>query len=215
MKLLNSDKDQRALTLVDVLIITVVVFLIMIFLVVPQGKSRARAQRISCVNNLRQIGTAFRVWSSPHSQESPWNLLATNGEPLSFAGTTDLWRHFEIASNELGTPKSLWCPADTGRVKATLFDTNFSNQNISYFVGVDVDETKPQSILSGDRNLSTNNSILSGIVVFPKGASVRWTTAIHNSVGNIALGDGSAQQASSAALSNQLSNSTPFRLAIP
>ena len=90
------------------------------------------------------------------------------------------------------------------------------NQNISYFIGVDADETRPNSILSGDRNLSTNNSVLSGVVTFRTAAKARWTTAIHKNLGIIALADGSAQEVSGRSLFQCITNAgLPLRLSIP
>ena len=62
-------------------------------------------------------------------------------------------------SNELNSPKVLACPSD-GKSKATSFYPPGSvsgafNQkdHLSYFAGLDAQETRPQTILSGDRNL--------------------------------------------------------------
>ena len=63
--------------------------------------------------------------------------------------------HFGVMSNELTTPKIVICPADSGgnRHEATNFfmitgrGDFFNNKRISYFVGVDADETKPSMLL--------------------------------------------------------------------
>ena len=90
-----------------------------------------------------------------------------SAESITFPRQT--FRHYLAMSNELSTPKIVLCPSDRNRVEATVFSTNAliqtpgitvtpfqGNINISYFVGVDADETKPQCFLGGDRNLTNS-----------------------------------------------------------
>ena len=76
----------------------------------------------------------------------------------------------------------------------------FRDLRLSYFLGVDADETKPNTILSGDRNISTNSDMLSGILTVRNAAELRWTKDIHQHAGNIGLADGSVTQLSTKAL---------------
>src|SRR5205807_5340472 len=117
MKLSDSKKSRRALTLIDVLVVIVVAFFFITVLVLPSshGNARVRAQRIHCVNNLKQIGIGFRTWSADHEHLFPWNSPATNGGTAQFATTREVWRHFEIASNEMNSPTIMFCPSHTQR----------------------------------------------------------------------------------------------------
>ena len=96
-------------------------------------------------------------------------------------------------SNELSTPYILICPADV-RPRAKDFGSTFSNTNISYFVGVDADETKPQMPLSGDRNILGGMKLANGILEITTNQFVSWSSEMHDGVGNIGLADGSVQQ---------------------
>jgi len=221
MKCLNSDGTSRALTLIDVLIVVATfVFAIVLGLLLP-SLARPRSMCTSspqsrCVNNLRQVGLAFRVWADDHGEQFPWNVPQTNGGTMEFATSTQVWRHFQIASNEMNSPKILYCPSDTGQSRANGWQPSISNGNVSYFIGLDADETKPQSILSGDRNLSTNNNILAGVMTFPNPTAVHWTSAIHKGEGNFGLGDGSVIQVSARNLFQSVTNAgVPLRLSIP
>ena len=215
MKLLDQHKNRRAMTLIDVLIVILTMALVVTFLVVGGLPRRARCRlRISCVNNLRQVGLAFRMWANDHGDKFPWNVPSKDGGTLEFSNSVQVWRHFDIASNELNSPRVLSCPLDTGRIRTNVWP--IANQKISYFIGLDADETKPNSILSGDRNLSTNNLILSGVVSFQSAGAVRWTSTIHTNEGDIGLADGSGQQVAGRALFQCITNAgLPLRLSIP
>src|SRR5207237_342051 len=103
--------------------------------------------------------------------------------------------------------------------------------NVSYFVGLDADETRPQTILSGDRNFTgggvnnaTPESIGSWTGTQPLPANfasdANWDLSVHKNQGNIGLGDGSAQQVSFSAFQKQLNSaanngSTTIWLKVP
>jgi hypothetical protein len=129
---------------------------------------------------------------------------------------------YEMGQN----PRLTICPTDE-RKSADKF-SNLSNTNISYFVGVNANDTYPQAILGGDRNLGPgttpdpeygyspadgrgNDVIING--------PVSWSLKMHSrgnnaGAGNILLGDGSAQQVNSGNLNmNWLKNASPGKFA--
>ena len=118
---------------------------------------------------------------------------------------------FCAVSNELSSPKVLACSSDAGRNKATTFvnPANIAAGNLSYFIGIQADEGKPQTILTGDRNVTK------GGTVGAARAKQNWDSAtaladydgtIHVRAGNIGLADGSASQVSGTALKKQIEN---------
>ena len=108
---------------------------------------------------------------------------------MELRASPEVFRHFLAMSNELEHPNILVCPSDHGRLRAATFDTGFSNGNLSYFVGLDSGELRPESILSGDRNLVgaiTNGALL----VVVSNNPVHWDSGLHTNRGFIALSDG-------------------------
>jgi FtsZ-binding cell division protein ZapB len=75
------------------------------------AQAREKAMSIQCVNNLKQIGLAVRVYAMDNKDVFPPDFLSM--------------------SNELNTPKILWCPADTNRVMVMSF-AKYTDANTSY-----------------------------------------------------------------------------------
>ena len=173
-----------------------VTFAVLVGVFLPALTKTRRATRLPCIANIKQVGLAFRLWSNDHAEKFPWGVSSegTNGGTKEFSLTGEVWRHFRAISNELSTPKVLACPTDK-RSKVTDWRSFTDNSHLSYFVGLDADETKPQSMLSGDRNVTTSKlKPVNGVLTLSAGDSLEWTTAIHNKNGNVGLADGSVAQ---------------------
>ncbi len=198
------------------LFVVMVVLTIFALMILPPTHNRARAGRIQCVNNLKQVGLATRVWEGDHGDKFPFFVSKTNGGTMEFNSSMDEWRHFQVMSNELSTPKVLICPEESKRLRqwATNF-TTLGNSNLSYFVNLSATETDPQMILSGDRNITNGTPIKNGILELTANSPIGWTTELHNKVGNLALSDGSVQQVSSTGLRTAVGNSFTNRLQMP
>jgi len=215
--LTNNGMRRRArngFTRVELIIVVSVLALLTILgLATRSDNGRARTQRIQCVSNLKQIGLGFRMWANDHAEKLPWEVSNNDGGTLQGADSVDVWRHFQIASNELKTPKILACPADVSRQRATGWDP-LRNTNISYFVLMNTEPAKPARVLAGDRFVSTNNKVVSGVLVTSDARKLRWVRGGHEKAGNVVFIDGSVNQMSTddwrAAFSNQA-----VRLAIP
>lgn len=215
---------NRAVTLVELLVVVgAIAFLAAILLPVNEPNKRA-AQRINCISNLKQINSAFRVWSPPSQDDNfPMSISVTNGGAMEMLAAGNVAGCFQVMSNELSSPKVLICPADIEHaVAATNFQNDFNNSHVSYFLNPDASEVYPQQIMIGDANLAINGvAVKSGLLDFSTNAPISWTAARHHYVGNIGYADGSVAEVSDAGLQASLildTNGTPtkiVRLAIP
>ena len=194
----RSREGRQASTLMDVLVVVATVALlatVVLPMLAPRRKGTPR--RISCFVNLKQVGLGFRLWASDHEERYPWIVPVAEGGSLEYVGTAEVFRHFQAASNEFNSPKILACLGDRSRLRTNLFETNFSNVNLSYFAGLSASVTNPSSILAGDRNLTTNGiEVKTAWLTLPNTVPLGWTPAIHTNAGNIALADGSVVQLS-------------------
>jgi prepilin-type N-terminal cleavage/methylation domain-containing protein len=216
MKTRRAENRSKAFTLLELLlVILVLVILAAIFLPSP-GPSNIKAKRINCVNNLKEIGLAMKVWEGDHDDKYPMETSVTNGGTMELANGKNLWRNFVVMSNELSTPKLLVCPADSAHKAATNF-ASLNNANISYFLNLDASDIAPQMILSGDDNFLVNGKpVQPGLLNLWTNTSVAWSKDRHHFVGNIGLADGSVQEVTANGLASAISNAAaPSRLVIP
>jgi prepilin-type N-terminal cleavage/methylation domain-containing protein len=199
MKTNHQKHSGRGMTLVEVLVVIAVIAVLAALLLPALAKS-GRSRRISCISNLKQIGLAFRMWANDHDNQMPWQVSREKGGTLELVADGSVLPHFLAISNELNSPKPLTCSSDAARSKAIVWHELTQTKHLSYFVGLDADETKPQTILSGDRNLtSATVKPVKGVLNITSNDRVEWTKEIHKDAGNIGLGDGSAHQVTSSA----------------
>jgi prepilin-type processing-associated H-X9-DG protein len=205
---ISFQNRRTGLSLIDVIIvIAALTFVAALFFVIQPFRVRQQFSRISCVNNLKQVGLSFRIYAGDNNDQYPMNIFTNN--QLLVLETNEVNEYFYLLQNELGTPKVLNCPEDKKRKPASNFSI-LSNVNISYFVGLDAHESFPQSILAGDRNITNGVNPIDGLLNLTSNRPAGFTSGIHTNQGNIALGDGSVQQVSSARLRSEIIANSGF-----
>jgi hypothetical protein len=121
----------------------------------PSSGNYPRPQRITCVNNLKQIGLAFKTWALDHDDKYPFNLSTNAGGTMEFCarGTngfdSNAALHFRVMSNELSTPLILLCPKDRSKTRATDFQ-HLRAANVTYLMpsGMNLNEEIPTGVLA-------------------------------------------------------------------
>jgi prepilin-type N-terminal cleavage/methylation domain-containing protein len=177
-------KKIRAFTLIELLVVIAIIAILAALLLPALAAAKKKAQRIQCLNNLKEICVAFRLWEGDNNNMLPMAVTMLNGGARDAIGSKatqlnqmqnfnpaggiihGVFSMFFVMSNELNTPKILYCPSEyqTARNQATSWMNTIavntlnlvfygSDLNISYFVGIDADENFPQMFLVGDHNM--------------------------------------------------------------
>ena len=188
-----------------------VVLLLASMLLPTLGKAKAKANRIKCSNNLRQISSAHLSFSSDYDG-FPWQLQPAEKQQL-FGMTRGLDQTvggifgLEAMKMELMIPKILHSPCDPARASANeelqmswqSYNTKDGNplpsDGISYVLCEGADDLLPYTVLSLTRNLSSDdlaNATWLGADSDPHHDNT--LAGLNSNQGQLVLTDGSARQ---------------------
>ncbi|HZF00715.1 MAG TPA: type II secretion system protein [Methylomirabilota bacterium] len=218
MEIQTTKRGRGAFSLTELLVVIGVVAVLAAMLLPANSGPRRKwvAQRINCINNLKQDALASKLWANDNGGKYPMEISFANRGAMEFAERGIACPIFQAMSNELSTPRILICPADEKHFPATNFTTDFNNSKISYFVGLNASEANPQSFLAGDDNFAINGKPVQSGILNLQGNRVEWTNERHHRAGNIALADGSVQQINNESLEKSFeTGAATNRLVIP
>jgi prepilin-type N-terminal cleavage/methylation domain-containing protein len=200
-----QSRARRAFTLIELLVVIAIIAILAALLLPALANSKAKAQTIACINDARQIGVGWRLWGNDNEGKFPWQIDWLDG---GSKGSPEWADHFRAASNELSTTKILVCPSDRSRSAAPDWTQLAGFENISYFVGLTAEESKPETILGGDSNLIGGGGGIDPYWNNAVGSSIdaTWDRTIHDGIGNIMLSDGSVRTVTTLQLQEQIAS---------
>jgi len=224
MKLHFQNQNWRGFTFLELLIVIAMVSVVFGLFVLPVGrKNRSSATNIKCMSNLKQVALSFKMFTSDNAGSLPF----VASRSLAYTNDSQAWLHFMVLSNYLGSTKILICPADIHEKHAAAFfsaETNgapeslatLKNTAVSYFVGLDANESQPDSWLVGDGQVGDTGRIHKGPLLYANEySSLRWPDSTHGERPNVALADGGVSRGSNFTSTARWPANTSNRLLLP
>ncbi len=90
----GGDAGRRGFTLVELLVVMAVIAILAAILLPALSQVKARAQAIICLNNTRELETAWQVYAGDHDDGLPYNLGmagSTFRTPLNWVNNVMTW----------------------------------------------------------------------------------------------------------------------------
>ncbi len=218
----SSRHSRSGFTLMEMLLVAAILMILMTLSLPVIVRTKGRGLQLECLSQLRQAGIGFVSYAQDHGDRFPFQVPMKEGGTLELVqaasqGNDDVFyafRHFQAISNELNEPKVFRCPVDFRTAAGTV--AQLKNDNISYFLAITADPSRPESLLSGARNFVESGGQSGSIVKLTAMSSPRWTRAGHEFKGNLLFAGGHVERTGNAGLQVALRSPTgPVSLWMP
>ncbi|MBL68384.1 MAG: hypothetical protein CMO74_08045 [Verrucomicrobiales bacterium] len=168
-------KTKAGFTLIELLVVIAIIGILASMLLPALAKAKTRANRAKCVSNLKQVGSAFKMFANDNKDRYPWLLTdfdkaaqvtgITGNATIAWVYETDTLYAVDSIKSDLGTVKILASPLDPDS-QAVNDGVDWSLVNVATGVAKNAqsyglvcgpnssDNARPATVLAATRNIS-------------------------------------------------------------
>ena len=200
---------NAAFTLIELLVVIAIIAILAEMLLPALARAKAKGKEIACVNDLRQVGVAFHLWSGDHGDRYMWDISTNDGGCVETL-KADWANIFRSCSNELATPRILVCPSSTNKAASNFGPFFDGGANVNYFVGKKASEARPMTVVAGDANVLGGSGDFDGFdstwtAFMGSSIDATWSDKQHVRQGNLLMADNSVKLSKTQTLREQIS----------